>query len=83
VSEPSANATIRFPVKLIDAELQKYLEREYSMPFEEGEPRPTGYEYLNWVSIADGILDRLVHNAHRIEMRGTRCAKKHGTQSAS
>ena len=27
-------------------------------------------------SIADGILDRLVHNAHRIEMRGESMRKK-------
>jgi len=28
-------------------------------------------------TIADGILDRLVHNAHRIEMRGDSMRKKH------
>jgi DNA replication protein DnaC len=27
-------------------------------------------------TIADGILDRLVHNAHRIEMRGESMRKK-------
>jgi len=26
-------------------------------------------------TLADGILDRLVHNAHRIEMRGIRCIR--------
>ena len=30
-----------------------------------------------WIyTIADGILDRLVHNAHRIEMRGESMRKK-------
>jgi len=29
--------------------------------------------------VADGILDRLVHNAHRIEMRGDSMRKKRGT----
>jgi DNA replication protein DnaC len=30
-------------------------------------------------TVADGILDRLVHNAHRIEMRGDSMRKKRGT----
>jgi DNA replication protein DnaC len=28
------------------------------------------HEQIGDVTIADGILDRLVHNAHRIELRG-------------
>jgi len=28
--------------------------------------------------MADGILDRLVHNAHRIEMRGDSMRKQRG-----
>jgi len=32
---------------------------------------------------ADGILDRLVHNAHRIEMRGDSMRKKRGPQPSS
>jgi hypothetical protein len=31
-------------------------------------------------TIADGILDRLVHNAHRIEMRGESMRKKRNSQ---
>jgi hypothetical protein len=31
----------------------------------------------------DGILDRLVHNAHRIEMRGDSMRKKRGSQPSS
>jgi len=33
-------------------------------------------------TIADGILDRLVHNAHRIEMRGESMRKKRNPQDA-
>jgi DNA replication protein DnaC len=33
------------------------------------------------IARADGILDRLVHNAHRIEMRGDSMRKKRGTAS--
>jgi DNA replication protein DnaC len=33
-------------------------------------------------TLANGILDRLVHNAHRIEMRGTQCAKNRGKSNA-
>jgi DNA replication protein DnaC len=32
---------------------------------------------------ADGIVDRLVHNPHRIEMRGDSTRKKRGTQPSS
>ena len=28
------------------------------------------HEQIGYPTLADGILDRLVHNAHRIEMRG-------------
>jgi hypothetical protein len=31
---------------------------------------------------ADGILDRLVHNAHRIEMRGDSMRKSRGKSNA-
>jgi DNA replication protein DnaC len=32
--------------------------------------------------VADGILDRLVHNAHRIEMRGDSMRKNRGKPNA-
>jgi len=34
------------------------------------------HEQIGDPTLADGILDRLVHNAHRIEMRGTPCVKR-------
>jgi len=34
------------------------------------------HEQIGDPTIADGILDRLVHNAHRIEMRGQSMRKK-------
>jgi len=34
------------------------------------------HEQIGDPTIADGILDRLVHNAHRIEMRGGRIHAK-------
>jgi DNA replication protein DnaC len=33
-------------------------------------PVPRWHEQIGDPTVADGILDRLVHNAHRIEMRG-------------
>jgi DNA replication protein DnaC len=36
------------------------------------------HEQIGDATIADGILDRLVHNAHRIELRGESMRKTHG-----
>jgi len=36
------------------------------------------HEQIGDPTVADGILDRLVHNAHRIEMRGDSMRKKRG-----
>jgi DNA replication protein DnaC len=33
-------------------------------------PVPTWHEQIGDATVADGILDRLVHNAHRIELKG-------------
>jgi DNA replication protein DnaC len=41
------------------------------------------HEQIGDPTVADGILDRLVHNAHRIEMRGDSMRKKRATQPAS
>ena len=42
------------------------------------------HEQIGDPTAADGILDRLVHNAHRIEMRGDSMRKKRGgTQPTS
>jgi DNA replication protein DnaC len=41
------------------------------------------HEQIGDPTAADGILDRLVHNAHRIDMRGDSMRKKHGTQPSS
>jgi DNA replication protein DnaC len=41
------------------------------------------HEQIGDPTAADGILDRLVHNAHRIEMRGDSMRKKRGTQPPS
>jgi DNA replication protein DnaC len=37
------------------------------------------HEQIGDPTVADGILDRLVHNAHRIEMRGDSMRKKRGS----
>jgi DNA replication protein DnaC len=37
---------------------------------------PSEHEQIGDPTLADGILDRLVHNAHRIEMRGESMRKK-------
>jgi DNA replication protein DnaC len=39
-------------------------------------PASRWHEQIGDPTIADGILDRLVHNAHRIEMRGASMRKK-------
>ena len=41
------------------------------------------HEQIGDPTAADGILDRLVHNAHRVEMRGDSMRKKRGTQPSS
>jgi DNA replication protein DnaC len=41
------------------------------------------HEQIGDATAADGILDRLVHNAHRIEMRGDSMRKKRGPQPSS
>src|SRR5690348_12526568 len=41
------------------------------------------HEQIGDPTAADGILDRLVHNAHRIEMRGDSMRKKRGAQPSS
>ena len=38
------------------------------------------HEQIGDPTVADGILDRLVHNAHRIEMRGDSMRKNRGRQ---
>ena len=41
-----------------------------------GMPRPGRNRHARLHTAADGILDRLVHNAHRIEMKGDSMRKK-------
>ena len=38
---------------------------------------------LSGATLADGILDRLVHNAHRIEMRGDSMRNNVGSRADS
>ena len=40
------------------------------------------HEQIGDPTLADGILDRLVHNAHRIEMRGDSMRKNRGKSNA-
>jgi DNA replication protein DnaC len=40
------------------------------------------HEQIGDPTLADGILDRLVHNAHRIEMRGDSMRKNRGNPNA-
>jgi DNA replication protein DnaC len=41
------------------------------------------HEQIGDATSADGILDRLVHNAHRIEMRGDSMRKKRGSSPSN
>jgi DNA replication protein DnaC len=36
------------------------------------------HEQIGDLTVADGILDRIVHNAHRIELRGDSMRKHRG-----
>jgi DNA replication protein DnaC len=45
-------------------------------------PVPRWHEQIGDPTLADGILDRLVHNAHRIEMRGDSMRKNRGKPNA-
>jgi DNA replication protein DnaC len=40
------------------------------------------HEQIGDATVADGILDRLVHNAHRIEMRDDSMRKNRGKANA-
>jgi DNA replication protein DnaC len=40
------------------------------------------HEQIGDPTLADGILDRLVHNAHRIEMKGDSMRKSRGKPNA-
>ena len=44
-------------------------------------PVETWYEYLNDPTLADAILDRLVHHAHKITLKGESLRKKITTPS--
>lgn len=46
-------------------------------------PVPRWHEQIGDPTSADGILDRLVHNAHRLEMRGDSMRKKKPLQQSS
>jgi DNA replication protein DnaC len=41
------------------------------------------HEQIGDPTVADGILDRLLHNAHRIEMRGDSMRKNRGSRTHS
>ena len=43
---------------------------------------PPRHEQIGDPTLADGILDRLVHNAHRIEMTGESMRKNRGKQNS-
>ena len=44
-------------------------------------PLETWYEYLNDPTLADAILDRVVHRAHKITLKGDSLRKKITTPS--
>ena len=41
-------------------------------------PVPKWYDYINEPTVADAIMDRLVHSAHRIELKGESMRKNKG-----
>ena len=44
-------------------------------------PVASWHEQIGDATVADGILDRLVHNAHRIELRGESMRKQKGVKA--
>jgi DNA replication protein DnaC len=69
---------------LADAERRDFLEicedryQRHSMVLTSQLPVAQWHEQIGDPTLADSILDRLVHNAHRIEMRGESMRKKRG-----
>jgi DNA replication protein DnaC len=69
---------------LADAERRDFLEicedryQRRSMILTSQLPVANWHEQIGDPTLADSILDRLVHNAHRIEMRGESLRKKRG-----
>jgi len=69
---------------LADAERRDFLEicedryQRRSMILTSQLPAANWHEQIGDPTLADSILDRLVHNAHRIEMRGESMRKKRG-----
>jgi DNA replication protein DnaC len=69
---------------LTDAERRDFLEicedryQRRSMILTSQLPVANWHEQIGDPTLADSILDRLVHNAHRIEMRGESMRKKRG-----
>ena len=73
---------------LADAERRDFLEicedryQMRSMILTSQLPVAKWHEQIGDPTLADSILDRLVHNAHRIEMRGESMRKKRGGKAA-
>lgn len=44
-------------------------------------PVANWHEQIGDATVADGILDRLVHNAHRVELRGDSMRKEKGVKT--
>jgi DNA replication protein DnaC len=69
---------------LADTERRDFLEicedryQQHSMILTSQLPVAKWHEQIGDPTLADSILDRLVHNAHRIEMRGESMRKKRG-----
>src|SRR3984957_13118735 len=59
-------------------EIAEYRYQTRSMILTSQLPVSRWHEQIGDPTLADGILDRLVHNAHRIEMRGDSMRKKKG-----
>ena len=46
------------------------------MSNESGDPKRRYHEHVEEPTVGDAILDRLVHNAHKIELKGESMRKK-------
>ena len=71
---------LHFELGLRQREIAEDGYQTHSMILTSQLPVTRWHEQIGDPTLADGILDRLVHNAHRIEMRGDSIRKQKGVK---
>ncbi len=73
-----AMALLSQPERRDSGKSAKNVTRSASLILTSQLPVTRWHEQIGDPTVADGILDRLIHNAHRIEMRGDSMRKNRG-----